>query len=98
MKSIHEMTDHVGDEIAPPKIEEKDGTEAQRDCDIGPAAEGKAKGEMDNRIVLRRIRAPMRVVSDVRHDALAQLSQTELMEGTWQYPLLITHHEQRPTA
>ena len=33
------MADHVGDEIAPPKIEEsKNGTEHQRDDDVGPAA------------------------------------------------------------
>ena len=35
----HEMADHVGYEIAPPKIEEsKHGTEHERDDDVGPAA------------------------------------------------------------
>ena len=46
------MADHIGDEIAAPKIKEsKHGTEHERDDDVGPAAGGDPSGQhcADNR-------------------------------------------------
>ena len=46
----HEMADHVGHEIASPKIEEsKHGAEHQRDDDVGPAARPMRNGEDEER-------------------------------------------------